>query len=197
MQRKNQGAGAKHGSAGTGYSGLLRAAAVALCAILLCAVFAAVFSLAACAAKAAPEGCSLKMGRPAGKSVFPLDAASWRVSGGYGWRSDPLSEDKEEFHRGIDLACAEGTPVLAAMDGAVASARRSSSYGNCLCIRHAGGWETVYAHMQYIFVRTGEVVRAGQVIGTAGSTGRATGAHLHFELKGQGTCYSPAKVLGV
>lgn len=174
-----------------------RVLAIGLCAVLLVSALAAVFSLAACAAKSAPQGCSLKAGRPGQEHIFPLDSASWRVSSDYGWRADPLDAEKREFHRGIDLACAEGTPVLAAMDGAVIQARRSASYGNLVRVCHSDGWETTYAHMRYIFVRAGEVVRAGQVIGTAGSTGRATGSHLHFELTGQGIYYSPSAVLGL
>ena len=60
-----------------------------------------------------------------------------------------------------------------------------------------GRQETVYAHMQYLYVRAGEVVSAGQYLGTAGQTGRSTGAHLHFEFLTQGIRYDPAKALGL
>lgn len=171
-----------------------RIIALAACLLLLGLTLAAAFSLSACAARAAPDGCTLKAGRPEQKYVFPLAAAEWRLSDSYGWRADPLSGE-EKFHRGADLACAEGTPVLVAMDGVAVAARRSASYGNYLRVCHADGWETVYAHLQYLYIRAGEVVSAGQPIGAAGSTGRATGAHLHFELKRQGTNCDPARVL--
>lgn len=86
---------------------------------------------------------------------FPLESSGWRVSDAYGWREDPFTGQKT-FHRGIDLACGEGTPVLAVMDGVVSQARMSTSYGNVLRLCHENGQETVYAHLQYLFVRPGE-----------------------------------------
>lgn len=127
---------------------------------------------------------------------FPLETTQWRISDGYGWREDPFT-GKRAFHKGIDLACAEGTAVLAAEGGVVTRASRSESYGNCLYLLHPDGRETRYAHLQYCYVRAGEVVQAGQVLGTAGQTGRATGAHLHFELWEQGTAQDPAAALGL
>ena len=118
------------------------------------------------------------------------------VSDAYGWRTDPITGE-ETFHRGTDLACSEGTLVLAAMDGVVTAARRSTTYGNYLCLSHSGGQETLYAHLQYLFVRAGEVVQAGQPLGTAGETGRSTGAHLHFELLEQGVRYDAGALLGL
>ena len=163
----------------------------AFCAVLFC-----VAALRACAAKAAPEGCSLKRVRPAQTACFPLGTTAWRVSNAYGWRTDPITGE-EAFHRGTDLACSEGTLVLAAMDGVVTAARRSATYGNYLCLSHSGGQETLYAHLQYLFVRAGEVVQAGQPLGTAGETGRSTGAHLHFELLEQGIRYDAGALLGL
>ena len=110
--------------------------------------------------------------------------------------ADPLTGE-ETFHRGTDLACAEGTRVLAVMDGVVSAARRSTTYGNYLRLSHSGGQETLYAHLQYLFVRAGEVVQAGQPLGTAGETGRSTGTHLHFELLEQGTRYDAGALLGL
>ena len=101
------------------------------------------------------------------------------------------------FHKGIDLACAEGTEVLAAEGGAVVQAYRSTSYGTCLRVLHTDGSESLYAHLQYAYVRPGEVVEAGQLLGAAGRSGRATGAHLHFELYRKGTACDPADALGL
>ena len=87
--------------------------------------------------------------------------------------------------------------MLAARNGVVIAARRSATYGNYLCLSHSGGQETLYAHLQYLFVRAGEVVQAGQPLGTAGETGRSTGAHLHFELLEQGVRYDAGALLGL
>lgn len=74
---------------------------------VFCAVLFCVAALRACAAKAAPEGCSLKRVRPAQTACFPLGTTAWRVSDAYGWRTDPITGE-ETFHRGTDLACSEG-----------------------------------------------------------------------------------------
>ena len=138
---------------------------------VFCAVLFCMAALRACATKAAPEGCSLKRVRPAQTACFPLGTTAWRVSNAYGWRT--------------------------AMNGVVIAARRSATYGNYLCLSHSGGQETLYAHLQYLFVRAGEVVQAGQPLGTAGETGRSTGAHLHFELLEQGIRYDAGALLGL
>lgn len=152
--------------------------------------------LAAKAGKSAPEGASLRAAEPTEPVSFPLETAHWRVSDPYGWREDPFTGE-EAFHRGVDLACAEGTRVLAMLDGTVTAARRSETYGNYLRLTHADGQETLYAHLQYLYVRAGEVVQKGQCLGTIGQTGRATGAHLHLEFLVQGIRYDPGKALGL
>lgn len=128
--------------------------------------------------------------------AFPLETNAYRISDGYGWRSDPFTGERH-FHEGIDLACAQGSAVLAAKAGAVVTAKRSESYGNFLRICHSDDTLTVYAHLEYLYVREGEVVEAGQLLGTAGQTGRATGAHLHFELYRGGELCDPAQALGL
>lgn len=163
-------------------------------AAMLGLLLAGVLGLTVQAGRAAPVGCSLREITPAETACFPLESTQWRISDGYGWRNDPFT-GKRVFHRGIDLACAEGTPVRAVMDGVVASARHSVSYGNVLRLCHDGGQETVYAHLQYLYVRSGEVVQAGALLGTAGQTGRATGIHLHLELLSGGTIYDPSMIL--
>jgi murein DD-endopeptidase MepM/ murein hydrolase activator NlpD len=148
------------------------------------------------AQRSAPAGASLTALRPAQSLTFPLGDAAWQCSSGYGWRLHPLTQT-QRFHRGVDLACAEGTPVLAALGGTVAAARTGASYGRYLLVRSADGVETLYAHLQYLFVRAGEAVEAGQQLGTAGQTGDATGPHLHFELLQNGTRYDPSAALGL
>lgn len=171
-----------------------------VCGLLLCAGVG--LALRACAGPAAPEGCSLDPLVPQAAFVFPLGTSGWSLSSGYGWREDPLAEngpeaEETDFHRGVDLACAEGTPVLAAMDGVVSMADRSTSYGNYVRLLHEDGTETLYAHLQYLYVRPGEVVKAGQPLGCAGQTGRATGPHLHFELFQNGKQQDPTRALGL
>ena len=104
------------------------------------------------------------------KYCFPLDTAVWRISDVYGKRIDPFT-GKAAFHQGLDLACAAGTAVRAVQDGVVTAAAYSPSYGNHLRILHPDGCETRYAHLQYLYVRPGEVVQAGQTLGTVGRQG--------------------------
>lgn len=142
-----------------------------------------------------PAGCTTGAGRAEYEKVlFPLDTAVWRISDVYGKRIDPFT-GKAAFHQGLDLACAAGTAVRAVQDGVVTAAAYSPSYGNHLRILHPDGCETRYAHLQYLYVRPGEVVQAGQTLGTVGQTGRATGAHLHLELWQQGAACDPAALL--
>lgn len=126
---------------------------------------------------------------------FPLPGQVCRKTSGYGWRTDPMGGLGTDFHIGNDLAAAQGTAVAAAADGVVRVAASHKSYGNYLRILHADGDETLYAHMQYLFVKTGEAVTAGQILGTVGATGNATGPHLHFEILHKGLRYDPAEVL--
>ena len=132
---------------------------------------------------------------PAFALCFPLPGQHDRRTSGYGWRTDPMGGLEEDFHIGNDLAAPEGTAVLAAADGIVRMAGRHKSYGNYLRVLHADGDETLYAHLQYLFVRAGEAVSAGQTLGTVGQTGNATGPHLHFEILHRGLRYDPAAAL--
>ena len=177
---------------------LRRAAATGVLAALLLGLVAGVVlpARAKSAERAAPAGASLKPAKPSEALCFPLGTTAFRVSDAYGWRADPFT-GAEAFHRGVDLACEEGTPVLAALDGVVTAARRGAAYGNYVRLTHGDGQETLYAHMQYLYVRAGEVVAAGQRLGTAGQTGRATGAHLHFEFLTGGIRYDPSAALSL
>lgn len=152
---------AKHGRAGK-HKRYQRAAVLALTVLLIILLAGRV--LPVCAGKNVPAGASLKQAKPGQTLCFPLETAAWRVSDPYGWRKDPFTGEKA-FHRGVDLACEEGTPVLAALDGVVTAARRGTAYGNYVRLTHGDGQETLYAHMQYLYVRAGEVVAAGQRLG--------------------------------
>ena len=100
------------------------------------------------------------------------------------------------FHTGIDLSTAEGTPVLAAAGGTVVLAGfNTGGYGNYVVIAHGGGLDTLYGHLDSIVVKPGQQVGKGQPIGTEGSTGNSTGAHLHFEIRHNGQPVDPATYL--
>lgn len=122
---------------------------------------------------------------PTGTLQWPLPVAG-TITSQFGHRVDPITGEVSS-HTGTDIACAEGTPILAAADGTVTVANGldswGGSYGYYIQIDHSGGLETLYAHCSSICVTTGQQVQAGQVIGYVGHTGRVTGNHLHFELK--------------
>ena len=121
---------------------------------------------------------------PTGNLQWPLPVAG-TITSQFGHRVDPITGEVSS-HTGTDIACAEGTPILAAADGVVTVANGldswGGSYGYYIQIDHGGGLETLYAHCSSICVTTGQQVQAGQVIGYVGHTGRATGSHLHFEI---------------
>ncbi|NEQ20512.1 MAG: peptidoglycan DD-metalloendopeptidase family protein [Microcoleus sp. SIO2G3] len=123
------------------------------------------------------------VGRPSiGKSsfMFPLTIPA-SITSLFGWRLHPISGDYR-FHAGTDLGAPQGTPVIAAASGEVATADFLGGYGLTVILRHEQGTqESRYAHLSEIFVQTGEVVEQGTVIGRVGSTGNSTGPHLHFE----------------
>ena len=95
-------------------------------------------------------------------------------------------------HSGVDLKTKPNDEILAAFDGVVTQSGPFSGYGNCIRIKHAYGFETLYSHQSKNLVKVGDKVKAGQVIGLTGRTGRATTEHLHFETKFRGTRFNPA-----
>ena len=122
---------------------------------------------------------------PTGTLQWPLPVAG-TITSQFGHRVDPITGEVSS-HTGTDIACAEGTPILAAADGIVTVANGldswGGSYGYYIQIDHGGGLETLYAHCSSICVTTGQQVQSGQVIGYVGHTGRATGSHLHLEVR--------------
>ena len=121
---------------------------------------------------------------PTGTLQWPLPVAG-TITSQFGHRVDPITGEVSS-HTGTDIACAEGTPILAAADGVVTVANGldswGGSYGYYIQIDHGGGLETLYAHCSSICVTTGQQVQAGEVIGYVGHTGRVTGNHLHLEV---------------
>ena len=122
---------------------------------------------------------------PTGTLQWPLPVAG-TITSQFGHRVDPITGEVSS-HTGTDIACAEGTPILAAADGTVTVANSldswGGSYGYYIQIDHGGGLETLYAHCSSICVTTGQQVQAEQVIGYVGHTGRVTGNHLHLEVR--------------
>jgi murein DD-endopeptidase MepM/ murein hydrolase activator NlpD len=117
-------------------------------------------------------------------------------SSGYGWRDHPTL-NRRKFHHGTDFSADRWTPVLAAGDGVVAWTGRNEGYGKSIEIDHGGGVLTRYAHLHRIEVKAGDVVMAGSQIGRVGSTGRTTGAHLHFEVRLDGRSVDPKVAMKV
>ena len=118
---------------------------------------------------------------------------SGRVTSGFGSRFHPILHHMR-MHKGVDLAAAYGTPILAAASGRVVAAGWRGGYGRQVAIQHGGGLETTYSHMSSIAASPGSHVRQGQVIGYVGSSGLATGPHLHYEVYKDGRLVNPLSV---
>ena len=125
--------------------------------------------------------------------ILPI-SASFRWSSPYGWRADPFTGVRS-FHTGTDMACPEGTPILAAMSGKISEVGNNRTYGNYIIINHGNGYQTVYAHMSKTIAKKGQWVTQGSKIGLVGSTGYSTGPHLHFMVYKNGNRIDPMTVL--
>ncbi|MFM7427229.1 MAG: M23 family metallopeptidase [Elainella sp.] len=116
--------------------------------------------------------------------LFPLSIPA-AITSVFGWRIHPVMGESR-FHSGTDLGAPLGTPVLAAFPGKIAIADFMGGYGLTIVIRHENDTEeTLYGHLSEIFVKPGETIKQGEVIGRVGSTGLSTGPHLHFEFRKQ------------
>ena len=116
-----------------------------------------------------------------------------RISSGFSMRFHPILQ-KWRAHLGTDFAAATGTPARTVGDGVVEFAGAQNGYGNVVFVRHRNGHETVYAHLSKIMVQRGQNINQGQTIGLVGSTGWATGPHLHFEFRMNGTQQDPMTI---
>ncbi|MGN0729767.1 LysM peptidoglycan-binding domain-containing M23 family metallopeptidase [Treponema sp.] len=112
----------------------------------------------------------------------------------FGWRASPFDSSKRTFHGGIDMACAKGTSIYAALPGKVSVCGWSDVYGNYVIISHHSGYKTLYGHMNEILVRKGQAVDTGTRIGKVGNTGMSTGPHLHFTVYKNGRSINPANL---
>jgi len=126
-----------------------------------------------------------------GPVVFPLMAP--RVSSKFGPRKHPVKK-VHRHHNGIDLAAPKNAHVRAVTAGTVVFADTYAGYGKLVTIKHKGGFVSLYGHLRDIRVDPGQIVNAGDIIGRVGSTGLATGPHLHFEWRKNGKSIDPIKV---
>jgi len=127
-------------------------------------------------------------GIPLGYPVFG------RITSHIGWRKNPFGGGYE-FHSGIDIYAPQGSKVLATADGVVLLAGWYGDYGKAVIIRHPSGYLTLYGHLSQVDVREGQKVKAGDVVGRVGSTGRSTGPHLHYEVIKDNKPIDPSKFL--
>lgn len=127
--------------------------------------------------------------------AFVAPVEGYEVNSRFGLRR--LSyEPRARMHEGLDYAAPTGTPVLAAAEGVVLRTGNSASYGRFVEVAHANGVTSFYAHLSRTGVAQGDRLAAGEELGRVGSTGRVTGAHLHFEIRRAGEQIDPQSFLG-
>ena len=140
---------------------------------------------------------ALLFNRELDKNAIPsrMPIANSYITSGFGGRADPFGGGGQN-HKGIDFKARVGDPVLSVADGVVSFAGVKGGYGNVIDVDHGNGYVTRYAHNSRLSVRAGDLVRVGQEVAKAGSTGRSTGAHVHFEVWENGRVVNPRKFLG-
>ena len=126
-------------------------------------------------------------------SLFSSPLANVKITSPFGYRPDPFSGGIS-FHPGVDLRASLNTDVFAARDGVVKETGTLEIYGHFVIIDHDGGYQSVYAHLNEVFVSAGEAVEAGERIALSGNSGISTGPHLHFEIRKDGKPIDPAKL---
>ncbi|MBW6520868.1 MAG: M23 family metallopeptidase [Desulfoarculaceae bacterium] len=116
---------------------------------------------------------------------------SGQISSPFGYREDPIN-GKKGFHAGVDMKGRHGEKIVATADGTVIQANTNGDHGRYVKISHGNGFTTSFSHLQAFKVKKGDKVKRGQVIGLVGTSGRSTGAHLHYELALNGKAINPA-----
>jgi murein DD-endopeptidase MepM/ murein hydrolase activator NlpD len=134
-------------------------------------------------------------GRSAKKFLMRKPVSAGVLRSRFGMRFHPILKGRR-MHTGVDYSAPRGTPILAAGNGRVEKAGRTSGYGNVVIVHHTNGYETVYAHQSKFAkgISPGARVRQGQIIGYVGSTGLSTGPHLHFEIRVNGSAVDPLRI---
>ncbi|HET7118585.1 MAG TPA: M23 family metallopeptidase [Hanamia sp.] len=118
-----------------------------------------------------------------------------RITSTFGHRENPFGGENVEVHKGLDIAAPYGSPVKAMAKGTVEFAGLRGGFGNCIMLKHANGFETLYGHLSKILVKVGQQINIGEQIGRVGSTGRSTGPHLHYEIHRYGEKINPQSFL--
>ena len=123
--------------------------------------------------------------------IYPIQG---RLTSPFGYRSDPFTGARS-FHSGVDLAAPTGTSVKATLDGRIAETGFNRIYGNYVIITHDRGYQSLYGHLSAIYVKRGQYVTQGAVVGAVGNTGYSTGPHLHLSIYKNGSLINPFSVL--
>ena len=121
-------------------------------------------------------------------SIRPVNGGF--LNSNFGYRQDPI-DNVRRFHQGQDFAVPTGTPIFAPADGIVKRAYYIGGFGNHIKLEHSSGYTTTFSHLSKIFVRHGQKIKRGDVIGETGNTGRSTAPHLHYEVHYRGTPKNP------
>jgi murein DD-endopeptidase MepM/ murein hydrolase activator NlpD len=137
---------------------------------------------------------SFKITSPTSNSAHLLQPTAGRITSHFGIRRSPFRRGRQ-LHEGMDIDCTTGAPIRAAGAGMVLAVGRHSSYGLVVDIAHSGNVKTRYAHLSSSLVRAGAPIARGTVLGRCGSSGRSTGAHLHFEVHQNGSPVDPRRYL--
>ena len=127
-------------------------------------------------------------------SALRIPLANSVLTSNFGIRTSPITGNLK-FHKGIDLAAPMGTDVMACKAGIVANASYDKIYGNFVILDHDNNTQSVYAHLSDFFIKKGDIINGGQVIGSVGTTGASTGPHLHFEIRVNGKAQDPKRLL--
>ena len=163
-----------------------------LCALVLCSAALVLNSInprtTYAVAPIPPEkGNATREKLAATPSIWPVNGD---ITSGYGGRNSPVGNGNES-HPGIDIAINTGAPVVATADGQIVQSGPAGGYGNLVQIDHGNGIATLYGHNSKLAVSVGQMVKKGQVIAYAGSTGKSTGPHVHYEVRENDTAADP------
>lgn len=151
---------------------------------------AVVLGIAACATRGPKDQKTFPV-----PCIWPTPVSARTVSSEFG-EVRAAGGGRSRYHQGIDIRAPKGCPVYATADGVVCTVDRDRrGYGKYVVIQHPGGYSTLYAHLADFKVKQGKKIRAGEVIGKVGKTGRATGCHLHYEVRQNGRAVNPRPFL--
>ena len=125
-------------------------------------------------------------------TLFPCRG---RITSEFGWRPNPYNYNRQENHKGLDIANCYGTEIHCTAKGTVIEAQYQSGFGNVVFIDHGNGLVSIYGHASKLCVSQGDQVEKGDVIALMGSTGRSTGSHVHFEIRRNGEPVDPVKLI--